>query len=152
MIFFHEKEAGEQADAIQKCMAFLHSDTFSTEGGTAEVSSGIRCIVSEYTTQPEKDAFWEAHKQYVDLHYILSGEEKIRILHTSQGKLGKYHTETDYQEVEGKAMAEVVLNKGFALCLFPSDAHQVKLQAHSGEAMAVTKVVFKIPVDLFYKQ
>ncbi|MBR4059481.1 MAG: YhcH/YjgK/YiaL family protein [Lachnospiraceae bacterium] len=149
MIFFHEKEAGEQTDAIQKCMAFLHSDTFPTEGGTAEVGSGIRCIVSEYTTQPEKDAFWEAHKQYVDLHYILSGEEKIRILHTSQGKLGKYHTETDYQEVEGKAMAEVVLKEGFALCLFPSDAHQVKLQVCRGEEVPVTKVVFKIPIELF---
>ncbi|MBE5866577.1 MAG: DUF386 family protein [Lachnospiraceae bacterium] len=149
MMFFHEKEAGEQTGAIQKCMAFLHSDTFPTEGGAAEVGSGIRCIVSKYTTLPEKDASWEAHKQYVDLHCILSGEEKIRILYTSQGKLGKYHAETDYQEVEGEAMAEVVLKEGFALCLFPCDAHQVKLQVRAGEATAVTKVVFKVPVELF---
>lgn len=149
MILFHQNESGAQPDAIQKCIDFLHSNRLPAEGKTAEVGNRIRCIVSEYTTLSENSASWEAHKQYVDLHCILSGEEKIRIFHTSQGQLGKYHMESDYQEIEGEAMAEIVLKKGFALCLFPSDAHQVKLQVRVGEELTVTKVVFKIPVELF---
>ena len=149
MYFFHETESRLPAEVLQKCIDFLHSKELPGIGEKAEMDNGIRCIVSQYVTVPERESFWEAHKKYVDLHCVLKGEEKIRVAHTTQGKLGEYHPETDYQEVEGEAIAELVLREGFLLCLFPNDAHQVKVQVSAGEETTVTKVVFKIPMELF---
>ena len=128
MYFFHETESRLPAEVLQKCIDFLHSKELPGIGEKAEMDNGIRCIVSQYVTVPERESFWEAHKKYVDLHCVLKGEEKIRVAYTTQGKLGEYHPETDYQEVEGEAIAELVLREGFLLCLFPNDAHQVKVQ------------------------
>ena len=115
-----------------------------------EIGDGIRCIVNEYFTVPESDAKWEAHKKFIDVHCVLEGEELIRIGHVTQGKAGNYTAEEDFLEVTAEKSVEVILRPGGVLCLFPNDAHQVKLQVLSGRECRVKKVVFKIPVELFH--
>ena len=149
MYLFHGTESCLPAAVLQKCIDFLHSDELPDIGEKAEMNDGIYCIVNQYMTVIENESFWEAHRKYVDVHCVLKGEEKIRVACTEQGKLGKYYPEMDYQEVEGEAIAELILREGFLLCLFPNDAHQVKLQVCNGEEKNVTKVVFKIPMELF---
>lgn len=149
MIYFEIGNEDLKIPVLQKCIAFLYSEYFPKNGGVVEIGDGIRCIVSQYTTLPEEAALWEAHKKYVDLHYLLAGEEKIRVAYTVQSEVGEYHEEQDYLEVSGMACAEVKLKTGCVLCLFPNDAHQVKLQVCEGQEVLVTKVVFKIPLQLF---
>lgn len=127
----------------------MNSPEFPADGGAVDVGDGIRCIVSEYVTIPSEEAFWEAHKKYVDIHYLLSGEELIRVMHTTQGKLGAYQEDQDNMEVYGDAFTDIKMKKGIALCLFPNDAHQVRLQICDGKETLVKKVVFKVPVELF---
>lgn len=152
MIYLEAGKEDFQIEALQRCISFLHSVNFPKEGGTAELGDGIRCIVNRYTTMSTEVALWEAHKQYVDVHCVLSGEEIIRVVHTSQGKVGVYHADQDYLEVDGKDCVgvDVRMKKNSVLCLFPNDAHQVKVQVCEGKAELVTKVVFKIPIELFY--
>lgn len=149
MIYFEVGKEDLKIAVLQKCIDFLDSEYFPKDGGAVELGNGIRCIVSQYTTLPEETALWEAHKKYVDLHYLLEGEEKIRVAFTSQSEAGEYHEEDDYLELNGKAWGDIYLKTGCALCLFPNDAHQVKVQLYEGQEISVTKVVFKIPLELF---
>lgn len=149
MLYFRIGETGFINNAIKRCIEFLKDPMFPKEGGTVDVGEGMRCIVSQYITLPESDSIWEAHRKYADVHCVLEGEEIIRIAHTNQSVVGEYHEENDYLEVGSQASAEIRLNRGSALCLLPNDAHQVKLQVHEGIGEQVTKVVFKIPLELF---
>jgi YhcH/YjgK/YiaL family protein len=149
MIFFEEKSVDLQIDVIQKCIHFLHSSDCPDIGSAAEVGDGIRCIVSQYDTKDEVEISWEAHREFVDVHCVLAGEEKVRISYTSQCEAGVYCSEKDYLPVEGEAIVEVRLEAGTVLCLFPNDAHQVKLWVHPNQPCKVKKAVFKVPVVLF---
>lgn len=149
MIYYDKMIADTHFLALDKCVAFLGSSKMPLGGGTVEIGDGIRCIVSQYVTIPESNAIWEAHKQFIDVHCVLAGEELIRIAHVTQGKAGEYSAEEDFLEVAAEKSAEVILRPGGVLCLLPNDAHQVKLQAVPGRECQVKKVVFKIPVELF---
>ena len=35
--------------------------------------------ITEYETKEKKETYWEAHKKYLDLHFIISGTEKVCI-------------------------------------------------------------------------
>lgn len=149
MIFYDKAIADTHYQVLDKCVTFLETSKFPFESGSVEIGDGIRCIASEYVTIPESNAKWEAHKQFIDVHCVLEGEELIRIAHVTQGKAGDYSTVEDFLEVSAEKSVEVILRPGGVLCLFPNDAHQVKLQAVSGRECRVKKVVFKIPVKLF---
>lgn len=149
MIFYDKTMADTHFQILDRCVSFLESSKLPLEGGMVEIGDGIRCIVSEYVTIPEFLAKWEAHKQYIDVHCILEGEELIRIAHVTKGKAGKYSVEEDFLEVTAEKSVDIFLRQGGILCLFPNDAHQVKLQVTPGENCLVKKVVFKIPVELF---
>ena len=149
MIFYDKTVADMHNEILDKCVAFLENSQLPV-GAVVELDDGIRCIVNEYCTIPESEAIWEAHKQYVDVHCVLEGEELIRLAQVTQGQAGNYSFEQDFLEVTAEKSAEVILKPGGILCLFPNDAHQVKLQAVSGKATLIKKVVFKIPVELFH--
>ena len=149
MIFYDKTVADMHFNVLDKCIAFLESSQLPV-GAVEELGDGIRCIVNAYTTIPESEAIWEAHKKFIDVHCVLEGEERIGIAHVTQGQAGNYSFEQDFLEVTAEKSAEVILKPGGILCLFPNDAHQVKLQAVSGKTTLIKKVVFKIPVELFH--
>ena len=153
MICFEIGRMDIKTAVVQKCIDFLRGDEFPKAGESVEIGNGIRCIVNKYETLQEADAYWEAHRKYVDVHYILSGKEKIGVAYIDECKTGKYYAEQDYLEIDSveaeKVAVWVMLKPGTVLCLFPNDAHQVKVQADLGKALEVNKVVFKIPVELF---
>lgn len=153
MICFEFEKMDISLSPIQKCIRFLQNGELPGAGNSVDIGDGMRCIVNQYYTIQESDAIWEAHKKYVDVHCILSGKEKIGVAYTDKCETGEYHAEQDYLEVDavdaGKMAAWFMVEKGTALCLFPNDAHQVKVQYVPGKKEEITKVVFKIPVELF---
>ena len=42
-----------------------------------EISPRVKAIVSEYETKTITENGYEAHKQYIDIQAILSGEERV---------------------------------------------------------------------------
>lgn len=151
MIFFEigSNQPDSRLAAFKKCTAFLQSTDFSKMDFSVPVyiREGISCTVSRYETVREEAGVWEAHRRYVDLQCVLSGEEKIGITQTGQSRITDYLEERDFLSLEGEATAWVTLKPGMALCLFPNDAHMAKIQA-KGPAF-VTKAVFKISISLF---
>lgn len=151
MIFF-EIGSGQpdcRMAALKKCMAFLQSADFAKTDRSVpvDIGEGISCTVSRYETVREEAGVWEAHRRYADLQCVLSGEEKIGIAQTDQSRITDYLEERDFLSLEGEATAWVTLKPGMALCLFPNDAHMVKIQTK--DSAFVTKAVFKIPISLF---
>lgn len=151
-MFVLRTESIVKIDALQRCLDFLQDVDLPAAGSTVEIGNGIRCIVNQYETAHIEDVIWEAHLRYIDLHCIIQGEEQIGVAKTSICKTGNYFADKDYLEVsevpEEEQISRILLKPGIALCLLPDDAHQVGVQAEGGKSLHVTKVVFKIPVEL----
>ena len=66
-------------EAVQECFTYAKAhDLLSYEKGSHEID-GDRLFVNivEYTTTAPENRFWEAHKNYLDVHVMLCGEEQI---------------------------------------------------------------------------
>ncbi|MEG1549136.1 MAG: YhcH/YjgK/YiaL family protein [Ruthenibacterium sp.] len=98
----------------------------------------------DYTTMPEKDAFYEAHEQYADIHVLLSGEEKILVANTETLTETGRDAASDFIGYKGDAEAVFNMQPQKILIVFPNEAHMVKVQLHA--ASAVQKAVMKVKI------
>jgi YhcH/YjgK/YiaL family protein len=99
-----------------------------------------------YTTSPESAARFEGHKKYIDLQYILSGEE--RILLTRLDDLSPsipYDEEKDIAFYKPQQWGEIVLEAGMVAVFYPKDLHAPGLSPASGPS-TVRKTVVKVRV------
>ena len=66
-------------EAVRECFEYAkYNDILSYEKGCHEID-GDRLFVNvvEYTTTTPEERFWEAHKNYLDIHVMLKGTEQI---------------------------------------------------------------------------
>ncbi|WP_066306499.1 YhcH/YjgK/YiaL family protein [Bacillus sp. FJAT-29814] len=97
----------------------------------------------EYVTKEPEERFWESHKKYLDLHYILEGSEFIAREQFEKMTVTKeYDEQDDYYLLEGKVQSKVKLGQGDFMLLFPDDVHMTGIKVDVPEK--VRKVVFKI--------
>jgi len=109
----------------------------------------VRCVISAYETVTESQALWEAHRRYVDVHYVLDGEERVSVCSLAQAQVGVYHADRDYLETKGVPMVDLQATAGTALCLFPNDVHRTRVQIRPNNSDRILKAIFKVPVVLF---
>ena len=104
----------------------------------------VYAMVQQYETMPEETLLWEYHERYLDIQYILSGQEAI--LWADRGDLtdcSGFSKEKDSAVSSCKCdSTPVLLKAGQFAILAPQDAHKPKCTA--GEACPVTKVVVKV--------
>lgn len=99
----------------------------------------------EYETKEEEERFWESHKKYIDLHFILEGKEFIGYEQFNRMKVKEnYHEADDYYLLEGNLQSKVLLQKDDFMILYPEDVHMTALKVDESER--VRKVVFKIKI------
>ncbi len=98
----------------------------------------------DYKTIPEEEAAWEGHRDYADIHVVLSGEEKIAVTDASLLRAGEYDAAGDFIPYEGPAVSWMTMREGDILIVFPEDVHMVKVQLQG--ASEVKKAVFKVRV------
>ena len=72
-------------------------------------------------TTASENRFWEAHKRYLDVHIMLSGQEQIDVNFTGNMQLREYVAEEDFLPVEGEKNASVILKPGDFLVCYPAD-------------------------------
>jgi biofilm protein TabA len=89
----------------------------------------------------------ETHKKYIDLHYIISGEEKIGFA----GNWDPVLSDKDYSGENDAVLYDktpdeifLILNKGKFVIFDPGEIHRVCIA--NNEVQSVRKVVFKIKV------
>jgi len=100
-------------------------------------------LLQEYTPKPITEGALEAHRNYVDIQYILAGEEFIGYADLTTVQPGDYQPEKDFIPAQGR-FDPVRVRAGSFMLLFPNDAHAPGLA--TGAAGMVQKIVVKVRV------
>lgn len=137
----------EMDSKIQTAFEFLRNlDLHSLEDGKYEIEGNdIFALVQSYNTSPIKDGKWEAHRKYIDIQYIASGNELMGYANISDMNLTEeYSYEKDVLFLDGTGDFFIVKSGMFAL-FTPEDAH---LPGRSVDTTAaIKKVLIKISAE-----
>lgn len=104
----------------------------------------VFAIVDEYFTKQEEESELEAHRKYVDIQYMINGEEYIQVAPLNQQKISKDFPENDLTFYKGKGQ-KIKLSAGQFMIFFQTDAHGPGIQIQQSEQ--VKKVVVKVAID-----
>lgn len=97
-----------------------------------------------YETIPEEESFFEAHKNYLDIHLMLEGAERVEIAPPETLTEFDRVEANDFYAYRGEGQYRLVLSPGDFLVVFPNDAHKIKMHVDGPET--VTKAVFKVRI------
>ena len=101
------------------------------------------CATSDEEENGEKKVF-EAHKKYIDIHYIFEGAEQFGYANVNTlSPITEYDENDDYILLDGE-VNRITLYKGDFVIAFPEDAHIPMMKYKSGGN--VKRAVVKIPV------
>lgn len=97
-----------------------------------------------YSTKPESEGLWEAHRKYIDIHVVISGEEFVSICDIKQAKSTKDYEE-DYEIFDAIQEHKILLKEGSFLILFPNEVHKTGVIVNS--ETEVRKKVYKLLIN-----
>ena len=100
-------------------------------------------LVSDYTTKPESEGRWEAHRYYLDLQYMVSGVEWMGVAPTSRLTVKEYQADRDIVWLSGTGDF-LTFGPGQFMIFWPGDAHMPGLEA--GIPEVARKIVVKIAI------
>lgn len=133
------------SEDISLGLEWLRDVNHDIENGVYELSPRVKAIVSEYITKELNENNYEAHKDYIDIQYLLKGREKICCLPLVYLKETKeYNSIIDaafYEAIDIKPQELMIGNGNFAI-FYPQDGHNPGLFWGSPEN--VKKVVVKV--------
>jgi YhcH/YjgK/YiaL family protein len=132
---------------LDRAFQYLKEIDLSTVAdGRYEIEGkSVFAILSSYNTKPIEECKFEAHRRYVDLQYIVSGEELIGYAPLAgQEVLIPYNEEKDALFIAGDS-SMIKMSAGMFAVFFPQDAHRPGIQINAPQA--VRKVVVKILVS-----
>lgn len=140
----------EYPAAIRQALEYLRAHDFKQMAdGAYDVAPGIRANVQRYQTKPVAECRPEAHEKYVDIQYIVEGEEYMGWCPLSPDlEVSEAYDAGKDVGFYAKLVpdSDIVLTPGGFAVLYPEDVHRPK-GAVDGEPVQVTKVVVKVPVD-----
>ena len=114
------------------------------DNGQYEIDGqNVYAIVNSYDTKPIGECGWEAHLRYCDIHYSVTGSERIGYHHKAHMlELQPYNHDKDYALYTG-AGDWVTVQQGSFCLLLPEDIHAPG--AIAGEhSTHLKKVVIKL--------
>jgi YhcH/YjgK/YiaL family protein len=131
---------------LQAGFAYLQeTDLEAAAAGTVEIDGDrVFAMHQEYNTKPRAQGFWESHRKYIDIQYVVSGTEHMGYANISQLTPGPYDESKDLIVHEGSG-SFVVLPAGMFTLLFPEDAHMPQIAVENPHP--VKKVVIKVAVE-----
>lgn len=135
---------------IKKGLKYVRDTNFDElENGRHEIEEGkIYANIQEYDTKPLDEGKYEAHRQYVDIQFMIKGEEKM-----GTGNIDVFDENTQYDEEKDVVFLQLkpgkddqvrmlhVREREFAI-FYPQDAHMPCLEVDSSKP--VRKVIVKI--------
>lgn len=115
--------------------------------GTQELEGKhLFVAVSEYDSKEKPDTRYEAHKKYIDIQYVISGEELIGVTTLDQVEVDQpYNDEKDIEFYSGEGGQYIKATPDNFLVFFPENVHRPSIK--SGESVPVKKAVVKIMID-----
>ena len=140
------EDYGFLEEEILKCFAYAEKhDLMSYEKVSHEIQGDHLFVnIVEYETTETENRFWEAHRNYLDLHLMLEGKERIDINFIDQLKQKEFVEKDDFLPMDGDANGYVVLEPGDFLLCYPKDAHRTAIKVD--DSIKVKKAIFKIRI------
>lgn len=115
----------------------------SLEPATYPLSCG-KVMVQQGTTQPAEGRLLEAHRKFLDIQYVVKGEEVVGWAPVDTLTLdGNFNEEKDAGMYDG-ACDYLRIAAGYCYVVFPEDAH--KPCSHLTAPTEFTKMVVKLKV------
>jgi biofilm protein TabA len=102
----------------------------------------VFATITEGAPKLMDSTMWESHQEYIDIHYVINGKEKIGVAPLSSAKvIKKYNAARDltFYKAKGKYYTA---EPGVFFIFFPEDAHRPNLATEGTKA--VKKLVIKI--------
>ncbi len=133
-------------EKIAKALTFLKNTNFTDQqdGKHPIEGNNLFYIVQRYQTKPLTEGKFEAHKKYIDIQYLVSGEEIIGYTPLDNLEIVEpYNEQNDcafYKAPE--KITTLFLTPGSFAIFFPHDAHMPCRQLNT--PTDVLKVVVKV--------
>lgn len=149
MIFGNIKDVEEYGfleENVLKCLEYAkNNELVDFEKGSHEIEGDNLFVnIVEYKTTIPEERFWEAHRQYLDLHLMLRGPEQIDVNFIDNMEQKEFVEKDDFLPLEGETNSHVVLTEGDFLLCYPKDAHRTAVQVK--ESVMIKKAIFKIKI------
>jgi len=130
---------------LQAGFAYLQeTDLAATAPSTVKIDGDrVFAMHQEYNTKPSAQGFWESHRNYIDIQYVVSGVEHMGFANIEQLTSGTYDAEKDFMPHEG-AGSFILLPAGMFTVFLPSDVHMPGIAVENPRP--VKKVVVKVAV------
>jgi len=102
----------------------------------------VYAYVTDDSTKDYDKSKWESHRKYIDLHYVISGEEKIGVAPVADVRVTEpYNAEKDIAHYRGAGKL-FVAKPGTFFIFFPGTAHRPNIT--TGGNKPDQKIVIKI--------
>lgn len=142
--YFKNRERWDRAFAFLKShdLNSLEIKRYDIDGDS------LYAPISEYASKKEGEAMFEAHRKYIDIQYVIKGEEKIGVTPLSEKK----DIVTPYDEakdIEFMTVMDSTYHKATPqnfFIFFPSDIHKPGMRTGEDSSL-VKKIVVKVRID-----
>ena len=108
------------------------------------IPGSVWCTKFTYDTIPDEESFFEAHEKFLDIHIMLEGFERVEISSPRDLTVFRSEPQNDFWGYHGEGRVKLTIGPGEFLCVWPDDAHKIKMMVTKPET--VTKAVFKIKI------
>jgi YhcH/YjgK/YiaL family protein len=125
--------------------AYMKKGEYShfTPGNTALQGDDVFVKATAYNTKDPADAFYEVHRNYADIHFVVSGEEYIGNADLENAKpRAAYDTVKDIRFYDAAEGEQCMAKPGVFFIFFPGEAHRPGVR--TGESAPVKKIVIKV--------
>ncbi|MBI3256117.1 MAG: YhcH/YjgK/YiaL family protein [Candidatus Andersenbacteria bacterium] len=133
----------------QKVLTWINIEAPKLQDGEYEIDGrNIYAPISTIQTMSQEQTIYEAHRQYIDVHYCLEGGEIIDWTPVNQlTPTMEFDTAKDYCLYESPREAtSLLMAPGTFAIFFPADAHMPKIS--DGKNTQIRKAVVKIKASI----
>lgn len=114
--------------------------------GRYDIADGVFANVQSLKTKNKTEKKWEAHKDYIDIQYVIKGEESMGygILEDFKKVVVPYNKEKDIEFLDGEKFNYIDVNENDFVIFYPNDVHAPMLSVK--EDVEIKKVIVKIKI------
>lgn len=147
-------QASAYHPVIRQALTFLAQNDFKyfAPGKTDLIPGRMFCLLQEMYSVPFEQARPESHRKFIDIQYLISGDERMGVSCAESGKHTVVDDLTSHQDiifwqVESEE-THIVLRPGMFAIFFPEDIHRPCCHLEDGDIKKLRKAVVKIDLQL----
>ena len=134
-------------EKIAEALEFMKNLNFEEmELGKHVINEDSFVLIQKYDSKEPDAVRFEAHRDYVDIQYVVEGKESIEVAAVTAMTVSEsYIPERDVEFYEEPEVAsKYVLTDGSYAILYPADAHKPGVKV--GESVPMKKMVGKVRI------